>query len=305
MEEKSYTIRILKSGETENISVLHAASTENDIRFYLNETQYIYASIPKGKEPSIGFGEDEINTSNISKSTFKEKAKFLLALLPGIFLIIIAVFGITILTLLLAQFIDNPFLNVFIINIICLSINLLTVIILENKKTPPTLKSKHSAEHMMVNFLEKHNRLPQNLSEIKNSSRFSNKCGSREKVKGFTKDFISRTIAGIVSIIAAYIFSFLSEKIAIYLLILIIVYTLSLILTSLILKKSKKMQFIVRPLESLLTSLTQCANTSRKVEEFDIVLAYVAATEWLKLVYPEFYNEKEDTFLDNVLREFE
>ena len=305
MEEKSNIIRILKSGDTKNISVLHAASTENDIRFYVNETQYIYATKPKGKEPLIGLGKDSLGNTNKTKLSLKEKVKFILSLLPAIFLIIIAVSGIGILTLLLAQFIDNPFLYILLTNIIWLSINLITVIVIENKETPPTLKSKHSAEHMMVNFLEKHNRLPKNMSEIKKSSRFSTNCGSREKVKGFTEDFICKTLAGIITIIIANIFSFVIENIAIFVLILILVYTLTLILSTLLLKKSKKLQFIVKPFETLLTSITQCANTKRNVDEFDIVLAYVAAKEWVKLVYPEFYNEEEDNFLDDFLKELE
>ena len=156
---------------------------------------------------------------------------------------------------------------------------------------------------MMANFLENHNRLPQNLAEIKKSSRFSKNCGSRKKVKWIAENFISRTIAGIILIVATYVFYFLSEKFAIYLLILIIIYTLTLILTNFIVTKSKKIQILTKPLESLLASITQCSNTTKNVDEIDIVLAYMAAKEWLELVYPEFYNEKDDVFLDNVLKE--
>ena len=55
--------------------------------------------------------------------------------------------------------------------------------------------------------------------------------------------------------------------------------------------------------ENLLNNIVQCANTSKKVNEVDFLLAYCVAKEWIKLVYPNFYDESEDTFLDNFFEE--
>ena len=43
MEERNNVIPIFKSNDQEKILVFHAASLQNEIRFYLNDTQYFTA----------------------------------------------------------------------------------------------------------------------------------------------------------------------------------------------------------------------------------------------------------------------
>jgi hypothetical protein len=50
----------------------------------------------------------------------------------------------------------------------------------------------------------------------------------------------------------------------------------------------------------VLTHIAQYANTTRKVKDEDLILAYYVARKWLQAVYPEYYDEKNDTFLNNI-----
>jgi hypothetical protein len=61
--------------------------------------------------------------------------------------------------------------------------------------------------------------------------------------------------------------------------------------------KYNKLDFIIKPIQKVLNIIVQCSNTTKKVDDNDIIMAYCAAREWLKIVYPEFYNEEEDIFL--------
>ena len=56
------------------------------------------------------------------------------------------------------------------------------------------------------------------------------------------------------------------------------------------------LDFVIKPTKKVLTNIAQCANTTSKVKDRDIILAYSVAKPWLQVVYPEFYNENEDIF---------
>ena len=56
-------------------------------------------------------------------------------------------------------------------------------------------------------------------------------------------------------------------------------------------------------MEKALTNIAQSTNTTRQVNDKDIILAYCAAKPWLETVYPEFYNESDDDFWKHRLKE--
>ena len=58
------------------------------------------------------------------------------------------------------------------------------------------------------------------------------------------------------------------------------------------------MKFMINLIEKCVTNVNQRVVTTKNVKDKDIILAYYAAREWMKLVYPEFYNKKDDVFLE-------
>ena len=48
MEERIKVTSIIKSNDPEKLIVIHASSLQNEIRFYLNDTQYLTAIECKG-----------------------------------------------------------------------------------------------------------------------------------------------------------------------------------------------------------------------------------------------------------------
>lgn len=125
MEERNKLTSIFKSNDPEELVVFRAASLQNEIRFYLNDTLHLAAV-----ECEDGF----------------------------------------------------------------------TIKLEEEKAEECNKKSKHSAEHMMVNFLEINKRLPKNIEEVKKYSRFSSECGSRKLIEGIVEELIRSIIATVLTI---------------------------------------------------------------------------------------------------------
>lgn len=196
----------------------------------------------------------------------------------------------------LCNLINNFFLFLIIINIVPFIIVIANVVILEAVETSPALRSKHSAEHMMVNFLQINKRLPKNIEEVKKSSRFSTECGSRELIKGIAEDFVRSIIAIIFTAIAYGIIShFSSNSVIIFICFLSNYYTLRFIVGKLITKYGI-LNFAIKPLNKVLTNIIQCVNTTANVKDKDIAMAYYVSKAWLQIVYPEFYNGNDDSW---------
>lgn len=294
-ERKSITI--LKSADPEELLVVHAGSTKDQIRFYLNETQYVSASENDNGEISVDIGEEVEEKNEKSKLTlFKENFKEIF-LFSAIFIlagIVAAMLGIYI-----SNLMNNVFIGVFFIFIMFYSVRLVNVIFMEVRTVSATIKSKHSAEHMMVNFLEANKRLPKDMAEIKSASRFSKKCGSRKKVESIVQDFVKTMLAIMIAIIADIVFSLLIDNSILESIVVLAIYYLAMYLADVMIKKHEQMTFVINPIKNVLNNLVQCVNTTKKAEDKDILLAYYSARGWMALVYPEFYNKKEDVFLDN------
>lgn len=161
-------------------------------------------------------------------------------------------------------------------------------------------KSKHSAEHMLVNFIERNKRLPKNMTEIKKSSRFSPGCGSKSLIKGLPQDLVTGIFAAIISAIVCICISYFSESTILKASPLAVSYVIVGLTSSLLIHTSEKMEVVIKPAEKLLTNIAQLATTTKKVEDKDIILAYRVASIWFQKIYPEFYNEEEDVFLEQL-----
>lgn len=296
-------IRIIKPADPEKLVVIRASSLNKKVKFYVNENECIVGEIKDENNIELNLHDDSTDPENIQQMSLKENFKFVLKSAPMILIAAALDLLYTISIFFLVNFLNNTFLAILLISTIPLITKMSAIIIIELKQKSILQKSKHAAEHMMVNFLETHKRLPKSLKELKKSSRFSKGCNSREKITGFTENYLSLAFAGIITYFAECFLSFLFKNIIIYIIILILIYVVFYFSTNIALKKIKKLKIIVTPLENLLSNIVQCANTTKKVEGIDFLLVYLVAQKWIKLVYPEFYDENEDTFLDNFLEE--
>ena len=53
----------------------------------------------------------------------------------------------------------------------------------------------------------------------------------------------------------------------------------------------KCLYFLIKPLKRLYNYAGQLGNTTRKVQDEDLKLAYSVCSVWIYLVYPEFYKD--------------
>lgn len=295
MEERNIEVTIFRDKNPDKLVVYHACSLENEIRFYLNDTQYVTA-MEKGEEDIIIGLVEEVESKKV-KTKLKKSDYF--KLFANCFLMGIVIGTIIILAFLIGVYFKNIFMYLIALNTMMFLFDIARVLVMETKTTPPCLKSKHSAEHMMVNFIEKNKRLPKSVKEFKTASRFCNGCGSRKLIEGIAEEFISKIVATIIAAISSIMcIAFMHNEI-IESIIIIAVYIGVIILLEKLLKKWKKLNFLIEPIRKGLTRFAQCANTTKKVEDDDIFLAYYAAKEWIKVVYPEYYNKEQDVFLQN------
>lgn len=300
MEERNKITSIFKSNDPEKLVVFHAASLQNEIRFYLNDTQYLTA-VECEEGCSIRLEEEMVEEHNKKSkiSVIRENLKEFIKLFSiSIGISILGLIG----TLYLGKFMDNILVYLIIMNIIYFIIHIINVVIMETMETAPAIKSKHSAEHMMVNFLELNKRLPKSIEEVKKSSRFSPECGSRELIKGIAEELIRSIVATIFTVIVSVIVSHFSSNSVTYVITFVATYFLVKFVVGKTITKYGALNFIIKPIKKVLTNIAQCANTTSKVKDRDIILAYSVAKPWLQVVYPEFYNENEDIFWKQYLK---
>ncbi|MDO5557180.1 MAG: hypothetical protein Q4G05_02930 [Clostridia bacterium] len=291
MEKHNAVTGVYKSIDPDEVIIFHASSLEDEIRFYLNDTQYFVASetedacVVKLKEE----GEEEEEKKHDSVfSIIKENIRILSTI------IVICLLTLTGLSY-LEVFIDNVLIYLIIIYLVCFILIIVCATIVEFMSTNFKLKSKHSAEHMAVNFLEINKRLPRDIGEIKKMSRFSADCGCRHYLKDVEVNFISSMLTTLILIV---ICAMLPNFIPSYIIDIILIITFF-ILSSLIgkiIKKYELFNFIIKPINKILVNIMQCANTTKKVKDKDIILAYSVAKYWLQIVYPELCNSDDDLF---------
>lgn len=299
MENRNTKTTIFRASNPEELIVFHASSLQDEIRFYLNDTQYITA-IEKGEgNVSVEVGEEVEREEENKKSTLaiiKENFKEFFKIISISILVLV---GLMALLFVINSLIDNMLIYLIAMNVILSMFSIINTVILESKTTSPALKSKHSAEHMMANFLEKNKRLPKNIQEVRNSSRFSTDCGSRDLIKGIAEDLVSKILASILAVVANALYLVFFENVIGEIIVFLGVYYLTSFLVGRLLKKHGKMGFVINPIKRVLTNIAQCANTTKKVEDKDIILAYCVARVWMQVVYPEFYKQEDDVFMNN------
>lgn len=293
---KTLTYRKPENEDEPKITVLVSESTENDIRFYLNDTDYITATDGKDKIIVKWITEKDQRKTTLKKKTLLEdiknnKKEFLLSMVT------ISLFFLLLIQIAVFVLLGNnlfPFLGSLLVFPIGCT---LLIGFMEYKNTTPSQRSKHSAEHMMVNFLEKNCRLPKNLQEIKRTSRFSKNCGRLytkfESMQALIPNIVSLNITAVIlSIVITIIFP--NTKINSTAATVISAASFSIVyLINLKLAEKGFFNFIINPIQLGLNYFLQCCNTTKKVNDTDILLAFYAAKHWLEIVYPEFYSDDE------------
>lgn len=300
MEEQNKVKSIFKSNDPEKLVVFHATSLQNEIRFYLNDMQYLTAvECEEGYTISLEEEKAEEGNKKSKISIIRENLRELIKLFSIIMVIsILGFIGL----FYLSKIIDNILIFLIIMNIIYFVIAIVNVVIIETMDTDPAIKSKHSAEHMMVNFLEINKRLPKNIEEAKKSSRFSQKCGSREIIKGIAEELIQSIVTTIFTVIVSIIVSHFSSNSLTNAIVFLSTYYLVKFVVGKAITKYGALNFIIKLIKKVLTNIAQYTNTTSKVKDRDIILAYSVAKSWLQVVYPEFYNENEDIFWKKYLK---
>ena len=315
--------------QDEKLIVDYACSLENEIRFYINENFYAVAREDLDGTIIIGYKEKVIKdeqakqkkenvftrlkkqiknkelfkslvltckkTFMMSKEIIKDK-NFLRYLVFSACEALFITIVVTLLLFITEKAINDNFMYMALYGVIILSIRLVDVIADELIVVSRNLKSKHSAEHMMLNFLEKNKRLPRSMEELKSSSRFTVDCGSRKKIH---YDVESSVIFFVSTVLSYPIVTFIiqprckGEVLEVFLS--MTVFTcIGFCVTNLI--YLKKLRFFVKIVENALNYIIQLANTTRNVKEKDLQIAYCAANLWLQIAYPQFYSEEDRIF---------
>lgn len=295
MEERSKTgttFRLSDEGKPK-ITVPMASSTENDIRFYLNDADYIKATNVKDKiiveRVEILKGTTEKKISLLEDIKNNKRFCLLSVVVALSFILVVALMQVGI-TVLIGNIIFSSLWFLFAFPMCYV----LLIGFMEYKITTPSIKSKHSAEHMMVNFLEKNCRLPKNLQEIRSTSRFNKKCGSRYKTLELMQPAIIMIVSIVIStVILTIIFHNTKNINGIVLTVMSIITSLVVYFINVKLAEKGLYNFIVNPIQLGLNYFLQCCNTTNKVKDSDILLAFYAAKFWMKIVYPEFYSNDE------------
>lgn len=309
--------------QDKKIIVEHACSLEREIRFYIDKDCYAVAREDSDGTILIGYENDEAEETvkrkeNIftrikkqiknkelfknlilnSKEMIKDKdflRTLAFSICEVIFIVIIVEFQFFIVY---EAFENNNFIYMGLFGFTFLLITLVHVIIDDLMFLSHSIRSKHSAEHMMANFLEKNNRLPRSMEEMMSSSRFTVDCGSRKKIHYD----VEMSIVFLISAILSYpIVTFLiqpkckNESLEFFLSMIVLT---SMGLCYNYFKFAKKLRFLVKIVENALNYVMQLVNTTKNVTEKDLQIAYCAANLWLWAVYPQFYSEE-----DNIFRE--
>ena len=261
---------IQKSSDPDKLIVYRAESLDNEIRFYFNDKQYVGIW---NCNSTFSFFYDEENDNYDKKIPFMVS---IFRLFRKILYFIIILVLLEFLRSLLPTTIYKSFFFHFVILIASLYLTFIAYTARTFYAFSFSLRSKHSAEHMIINFLEHNNRLPYNITELRNCSRFSYGCSTCNQVEKYSKFFVSYLLMFLILFIIEF---FDLNCICIFILILIFL---------VIATFTNDFKILYKNLSKIVCHFIQYFNTTRYVTDEDLIFAYLVAQEWMKIVYPEF-----------------
>ena len=290
-----------KRKKANEIIVNRAESLEHEIRFYFNSEQYVAAfEKPNVETVFIRFDEDkEEEEKSEKKIQILKKIRKKEGLLSRVFSVLMGVLNIVSTIMNMGGFL---LLNLYIICMICvlMLVQIIAVVRCEEEFLPESIKSKHTAEHMIINFIQKNRRLPRNTQEYKRASRFDDDCGSIKKIRYEINEFLQNMITIIIVLLIEIFVIKIQQVIKLsssidYVYVYAYIYmTVFYVVRKML--KDNRFKVIRRKIEIIINKIIQCSNTTKNVKERDLELAYCAAEQWMKIVYHEYYEENDNIF---------
>lgn len=272
--------------------ILQAESSSNYISLYINKTQRITV-FQKGNHIYEYEFEEEIDENknenekiecNTKAQKFKKLTKTIIDYFLNFILILLLtpiLFKLLVYTSLSKEM--NITFSLFLAIILTCIYNLmiefiLCCIIAKNNSTSKT-KSNHSAEHMIINFISKNYRLPNNIEELRHASRFDQCCGSYRYLH---QDFLTH-------IATTFVISML--------MMILIILDLPIIFNTFIwlifgFIKDKLCKPIIQFLTTIGSYIIQYkASTTKNVSDESLIAAYIAANIWFIITHDNEYDE--------------
>lgn len=272
------------------IKVFGAMSNDDAIVFYSNKEPRRYCIGTTTDTGNVSVRWKEISSNVIEpKETIYEKIKNIIPRLAKnvikvpIIVLLISIIGKCFnidnlsnnqLTLLISIVI--AVISLIVYNVMCIFEFMIAV-----KSCTYSTKSKHAAEHKAVNILEKKQRLPKDLDEIKEITRFHKDCGTEEDKISY-EDYAKEILKALSYLLFSFIVLVIGERIEI---------SLVMFLFCIIAIRGLLYALFLKHFTFMISILFQIATTTKNPEESDLKLAYYLAREWMKEEYPEYFQE--------------
>ena len=176
--------------------VAQAVSNENGIAFYFNPTQRICVIRESSYDYRYRFQETitdstkKNNTNMKGKNTGEEvKAKKSSENFYAFLFLFVSFLLTFVFVSIFYHFVHTKYAYMLGFSLSCIfTFRIGMVIILhnpianENARCSAALKSNHAAEHMIINFLKRHHRLPRNMRELRRASQVDVYCDTKDSV---------------------------------------------------------------------------------------------------------------------------
>ena len=276
--------------------IIHAESDAKNIYVYFNDFQRIivHCTSKNVYEAKIQQIMDKNKIKQVNKKTLSLNELFL----TFIFLAVLFYYFLT-------PFHLYGFLTFNHLCILAVLLSSILMILLEFRSTYKYLKkfksfnerSNHSAEHMICNFIAKHHRLPENLTELKHSSRLDESCNTSKYLDHDTINFAINTF--IIFIFSFGLGNILMQKN----LPLFYIWGICIVLFIIISSICYYANISISPICSILTLLFNYllqffVTTTRKVTDRSLITAYIAGSIWFRVIFPkEFSIDSYQAFL--------
>lgn len=277
--------------------VIQAVSKDNAIGMYFNPTQRVLVTRESPYHYKYRF--QEITANNWDNAESKkmremqkkieaqklkiEKSNEIVYTILFIFLSFYLTFAFTnIFNFYTFDFITSSILTCIIMVLITVS----KVISAENKRCSAFLRSNHAAEHMIINFLKKKQRLPYDITELMRASQIDKYCDTKEKVISSTIDTtITFVLVSIVNIfISCILTTFHLSNTLIY------VCCSCFFLIAYIICIMKKLYS--KKLNSLFSTMISCIAqhtilSKKNINRESLLMAYIAAANWFSITHED------------------
>ncbi len=277
--------------------VIQAVSRDNAIGMYFNPTQRVLVTRESPYHYKYSFQEitannwDNAETKKMREMQKKieaqklkiEKSNEIVYTILFIFLSFYLTFVLTnVFNFYTFDFITSSILTCIIMVLITVS----KVISAENKRCSAFLRSNHAAEHMIINFLKKKQRLPYDITELMRASQIDKYCDTKEKVISSTIDTtVSFIIVSIINIFISYIFTIFHFP---NILISACCNSFFLIAYLICIKKNLHIKSFSNFFSTMISCIAQHTILSKKnINRESLLMAYIAAANWFSITHED------------------